>query len=739
MDTQKHTADREEDISVTEVLEKSKNSKKAAEIEDALGCLASALQQKFQETSSARYPIEQRWLQDLTQYHGQYYQSDSTEFNPGNDVDDKTRKSTLFVNVTRPKTDAAEARMVSMLFPADDKNWELKPTPKPEMSDALKNSEPVIVNGKPVLNSDASTQDNPVNLTESDLAKADLEDIQARMDKMTSQIDDQLVECSYPAEARKGLRDNVLLGTMIIKGPMQVGKTRRVWAPKSDDKGDVVHVLEVQEVIKPYAYRVDPWNFYPDMTASCIEEAEYSFEVHPKTKRQMKELLKTPGFIKSQVKRVLETDPKESYNSNFQTYLQQRRAIAGINTVGFQDSRYQLVEYHGPIDAEIIETLGVDIEDDDPLDMYEGFVWFVNGIVVKLALHHLDSEDKLYSVCNWEKDDASIFGYGVPYTMRSPQSVISASWRMAMDNAGLSTGPQIVINREMLEPADGEWELTPRKIWYVDEEDFDVSKAFRTFNIESHQQELLQIFYEAKKLAEEETNLPMLAQGMQGTAGRTFSGMSMLMNASNITLKRAVKYFDDSITIPLLTRFYDWNMQFNPDNELKGDYEVHARGTGALMVKELQSQGLMAMMQYAGHPIFGPLLKHDDLLRMAAKSLYVDPSEVVKDKDTIEKEAKELAAAQEQSDDVSPDVRAKMETQLTLEEMRTERESEKMKMQLYIMDRKTEEFVAKLAQEQGISADEIMAKYDIALSKQAAEDQRFYDELNVKMEKGTGI
>ena len=57
------------------------------------------------------------------------------------------------------------------------------------------------------------------------------------------------------------------------------------------------------------------------------------------------------------------------------------------------------------------------------------------------------------AVFNREKDESSIFD-GVPCLMRSAQKVINASWRMMMDNAGLSVADQLVINKELLHPAD---------------------------------------------------------------------------------------------------------------------------------------------------------------------------------------------------------------------------------------------------------------------------------------------
>ena len=206
----------------------------------------------------------------------------------------------------------------------------------------------------------------------------------------------------------------------------------------------------------------------------------------------------------------------------------------------------------------------------------------------------MDSDDRPFAVFNWEKDESSIFGFGVPCLMRSAQKVINASWRMMMDNAGLSVADQLVINKELLYPADGSWDMTPKKIWYLRDKTRSVQEAFSSFSTPSHQVELANIFSMARQLADEETNLPLIAQGEMGPhTTKTSSGMAMLMNSSNIVLRKAVKNWDDDITRPLITRFYDWNMQYNEKAEIKGDFSIEARGSGALLVREKQQENLM--------------------------------------------------------------------------------------------------------------------------------------------------
>ena len=79
-----------------------------------------------------------------------------------------------------------------------------------------------------------------------------------------------------------------------------------------------------------------------------------------------------------------------------------------------------------------------DYEKDELDDEVEATVFFAGNRVIKVSLNPMDSDEQPFSVFNWEKDESSIFGFGVPCLMRSAQKVINASWRMMMDNAGLS-------------------------------------------------------------------------------------------------------------------------------------------------------------------------------------------------------------------------------------------------------------------------------------------------------------
>ena len=583
------------------------------EIAERLHIFASRLNKLATEQVAKRNQIEQRWLDDIRQYHGEYASDEAAKLA-------RAKGSEVFVNITRNKTNAAEARLQDMLFPTDDRNFGIYPTPVPEL-DYISKQDP-----------ETPDQQTAIEAARSIVAEATKSAMQ-----MQDVIDDQLLESRYHIKARDIIHDACQLGTAIIKGPVIVGRTKKRW----DVMPDGMSMLQIVEALEPTVERIDPWDFYPDMSAKTISEAEFVFERRRLSKKQLRDMANLPGILVSQLREIVKTSAKSTHIAK--DFTDDIRNITGINTVG-EGNKYEIWEYHGPISkSELIDAMRMsddemDEEEIDELnDEVEATVFFSGDRVIKVALNPMDSDERPFAVFNWEKDESSIFGFGVPCLMRSAQRVINASWRMMMDNAGLSVADQLVINKELLYPADGTWDMTPKKIWYLRDKTRSVQEAFASFATPSHQVELSNIFTMARQLADEETNLPLIAQGEMGPhVTKTSSGMAMLMNSSNIVLRKAVKNWDDDITRPLISRFYDWNMQFNERADIKGDFSIEARGSGALLVREKQQENLMIYSNLSMNvPEFAKRRDWAELDREIAKSLELPYDQITLDEADI--------------------------------------------------------------------------------------------------------
>ena len=701
------------------------------------------LQSQAEDQVKRRFSIDERWLDDLRQFNGQYDKVTAATLAASGG-------SKLFVNITRNKVNAAEARLIDILFPTDDRNWGIQPTPVPYLSKLSKDKDPISnEDGSPFVT------DEGVQVQKRDVAQGVMEEARERANSMQDEIDDQLNETNYNSVNRDMVHDAVLYGTGILKGPVIIGKTRQKWSEVVDEQGQVAQVIEIVDDLKPGAERVDPWDFFPDMQSRTVDDAEFIFQRHYMSKKALRDLADKPGFLRTQIAEVLK---KDADNSHTATHLQEMQSMAGLTSL--DNGRFEVWEYHGPVDKDDLIAAGVEVDEEDVFTEYSGVVWFSESRVLKAVINPADTGDMPYSVFNWEGDDTTLFGVGIPYLMRSSQKVLNATWRMLMDNAGLSVGPQTVINSQVVRPADGNWRLTPHKVWELTDKNGNVNNVFGSFEINSHMNELISLFQYARQIADEETALPQIAQGEQGSATDTASGMSMLMNSANTMLRRVVKNFDDDVTRPFIKRMYDWNMQFNPKEDVKGDFCIDARGTSSLLVKEQQAANLMNLMNISASPLLEPLTNTAALYRKVVSSMQIEADEIVKTTEEIELETQKMQQQMEaqqqammqaqQGQQQAPTgdplaeqklaleaQKAEMDMQLKGAQIQAQAQKLQVDQQKIASDRELE--LAKMAAEKGIKVSEMRTKLGIEKMKVQSKDTLFEKEQALKMRTGSGI
>jgi len=164
------------------------------------------------------------------------------------------------------------------------------------------------------------------------------------------------------------------------------------------------------------------------------------------------------------------------------------------------------------------------------------------------------------------------------------------------------------------------------------------------------------MFDKARVLADESTGFPSFAHGQTGVqgVGRTASGISMLMSAANGSIRNVVKNVDDYLLGPIAKAFFNFNMQFNYDEEIKGDLEVKARGTESLMANEVRSQRLMQFLGVVQNPVLAPFAKMDYIIREIAKSMDLDPDKLTNSMSDAAVQAEILKKFQEQNPPPAP-------------------------------------------------------------------------------------
>jgi len=101
-------------------------------------------------------------------------------------------------------------------------------------------------------------------------------------------------------------------------------------------------------------------------------------------------------------------------------------------------------------------------------------------------------------------------------------------------------------------------------------------------------------------------------------------GMTILSNNATAFRRRIARLFDSLLTTPHIRRYYDFLLQYGRDEE-KGDVMVKAKGSTALVERDIQSQSLIQMVQLFLNPIYGKDPKK--VANQFLKSQKFDPTE----------------------------------------------------------------------------------------------------------------
>lgn len=497
-----------------------------------------------------------------------------------------SNRCTVFVNVTQPYVDMGVARTTEMLLPNDDMPFGIEPTPMPDMIDAKNDTSTMI------------TAADGSQAPASEIATAMIDEAKKSAEGAQKQIWDWLSEAGWHAEGRKLLEDAGKVGVAILKGPMPVRvKAKRMQRQTLPD-GTQQTTIAILEKTQPASKRISYWDFFP--AKDCGEDIHNGAYVWERDRITAKQLLDmkdeqdadgNPRYINSQIDMILKEGPAKKY----------------LDDRGHERSetdKFEIWYYTGTADCEDLKAAGLEVDEGAS---YPVIVTMVNDHVIKAALSVLDSGEFPYDVMVWQRSPGKWYGKGIARQVRTAQRMLNAATRNMFDNAGLSAGPILVIREGILQPADDSWELTPRKIFTV-KEDEDVQKvqdAIHSIIIPSNQPELLNIIAKVEEWAEKITSMPLIMQGQQGAATETVGGMAILQNNASSVLRRIAKIFDDKITVPHVSRYYEWLLLYGEDESIKGDFRIIAHGSTALYERDAQNQAIIQMAPLVQNPAFG--------------------------------------------------------------------------------------------------------------------------------------
>jgi hypothetical protein len=558
----------------------------------------------------AQHGVERRWREAKALYDGdestggETVLTDTLKSGPRARTKEPTR-SKVVINIVRPKVDQAVARMCEILLPVDDRNWGIKPTPVPQAVSQMVNDMSPLIDPR-------TGQDT--GKTRDAAAQEFVKSMKDKASKMQDEIDDVLTQCEYNGQQRMVIEDAVLLGTGYMLGPYPSNKTKRTWIEGAEGMS-----LSSTTEVAPASMRADVWDIFTD--PACGNDLQRGLGFYHRrfaTPRELRDLVGLPGYDADAIRDVLRQKPTRT-----------RVAAGRVTRELCDEGSYEMWVYYGQVEPDQMQMLGDSMS--DPLEDVEDGVIIMIGekIIGAMASWIPDGSLPLDAWC-WRKADDSPNGHGLPGELAHQQRVVNAAWRQVMDDAKYSVGGQFVIKQKMISPADGSYDMYPGKMWHASEDLDDVRQAMHMFEFTAHTAQLLSIATAAMQFADQETSMPQMMGGEKGSqAPETLGGMVMLSNNADTVLRLRVKLYDDSITRRHLRRYYDWMMANSPKREIKGDMDVDARGSTALLEKDIQNQATLGLANVTNNPRYSIYLDPKAELKVMLKAFKVNPDDIM--------------------------------------------------------------------------------------------------------------
>jgi len=592
--------------------------------------LAAYVRTCWEPARTARMPITTKMLKAQRQRNGQYEPDKLAEITASGNAN-------IFMPITDVKCRAAESWIRDILLDGGAPPWELKASPEPDLNPEQRlQLEQDFTNKilQTIQNTGASPsiEDMPAekDMFEEDFKRRIAQAAQHKADMMQRRIEDQFAEGGWYQAFNDFVTDLSTYPTAFIKGPVIRKKNILGWERGEDGKISP----QVTSKVIPTFERVDPFRMFPEPGIEDLQDG-YVFEHKPMTRTDLASLIGVPGFDDNAIRLVLRDGPRASwFFTEFEASKMENENK--FNAWWRPTEMFDCLEFWGKVSGDMLREWGLTEEQvPDGAREYDACVWLIGNYVIKAMLNYDPLGQKPYFCTSMFKQPGALWGRAIPEALEGVQGAANAAIRSLVSNMGIASGPQVEVDVSRLAPGEDITQMFPWKIWQVTSDKAGGGgQAIHFTQPNTNAQELLGVFKEFGKMADEYSGVPSYVSGDISVtgAGRTSSGLSMLMGAAGKSIRQVVSYIDNDIVKPIVNNQFIFNMRFDPDESIKGDAFCEPRGAVNLAVKETAEVRRIEFLNATANPIDFQIMGPEgraSVLREVSRSLQMPDEEVV--------------------------------------------------------------------------------------------------------------
>jgi hypothetical protein len=445
---------------------------------------------------------------------------------------------------------------------------------------------------------------------------------------MKQEILEQQDRADFAEKQKISLMDLNMYGNCCFQAPMPVEREKKNWVV--DAKATLLSVLAMKptRVYKPvYQKSIDPvmmnrniMEMMPFPYAADIQGGEGVFHNPVLSKYELTELSQRPDFDQALIKEALRVGPT---NVEKQDGLKEKLAARGFTSSKGRNG-WDYLFYSGKFDVEKLVKAGFQ----DFSDM-KGYLEILAHVVkssdkprlIKIAKNPMANKRRPFHWAIYERVPYEVRGVGIGENVLDLSDIGVGAVRMFIDAKKLAL-PMIAIDASQSHRFPGStFEMRPFKTFLFNGDPNKIIKEFQFQDVSDGMMSLIEL---AERLMDEISGMPKFTTGVDSRMiNKTASGLGMLINAQGQLMRGAYENYEDNIIEPIAEAFYDWNMEFNPNNSIKGDYRISANGLSAQMVKDTMNGQLFQLMSYIINPAVTSNPYALKLLRMVGDNIGI--------------------------------------------------------------------------------------------------------------------
>lgn len=593
-----------------------------------------------------------RMLAALRTFNGQYDPTKLVEIT-------KWGGSQVFARLIAQKCRAASS-LLRDIYLGDDVPWSLDPPEEPDIPDNVMQEIEKLIQAEgqqvqqmglppPTAEDLWQRKEALIESAEEAAKKKAMQQARYAQDK----IQDMLRQGGFYHALAEFIVDLPIFPFAVIKGPVVKIMPKVDW-----NSGTAI----VQQTPMLTWNRVSPFDVWFTPGVADIANANVIEKLRV-TRAELNDLLDLPGYNTQEIRAVLDEYGRGGLYDNWDTTDAERSVLESReNPAWNRSAMISMMEFNGNVQGRILQDYGMAVQDE--LRDYHVQVWVIGSHVIKAHLSPSPRQRHPYFITSFEKVPGTPVGNGLTDLLADLQEAANATLRALINNLSISSGPQVVINDDMLSPDENGEDMYPWKRWHTrnDPVGNNAKQPISFFMPQNNSQALIQCLQEFTNIADDVSAIPKYVGGQAGSgAGRTASGLAMLMGNASKILQTVSANIDRDVIEESLLQLFDLLMLTDRSGILTGQEKVSVTGVSVAIQRETLRQRQIEFLTATNNPTDMKIMGiggRAAVLRSVSSTIGIQGEQVVPSDNEIEKMEKAQKQAEQGGGDIEQAIMA---------------------------------------------------------------------------------